>query len=190
MKKLHKHWPAAIILSATVCSAATLVAASIQKEPEQISVPAAVAPPVHTVAAYVPAPVTGYALEPSPLPAWYFTPEEEEILLRVAMSEAESESTEGKAAVICVVLNRVKSPAFPNTISEVVFQKNQFSTTVTGGRYWITTPNEDCNAALELVRYGWDETEGALFFESNHGNSWHSKNLEYIFSLGNHRFYR
>ena len=44
------------------------------------------------------------------------------ILLQIAMAEAEGESTEGKALVMLVVLNRVWSEGFPDTISEVVFQ--------------------------------------------------------------------
>lgn len=113
-----------------------------------------------------------------------------EILLKIAMAEAEGESVEGKALVMLVVLNRAWSDTFPNTIYDVVFQKNQFSVTVSGGRYWTTTPNEECYEALELVRSGWDESLGAFYFESCKGDSWHSRNLEYLFEEGNHKFYK
>ena len=52
---------------------------------------------------------------------------DEEILRKIAMSEAEGESTKGKALVMLSVLNRVRSDAFPNTVSEVVFQETQYS---------------------------------------------------------------
>ena len=116
--------------------------------------------------------------------------EDDEILLKVAMAEAEGESTEGKALVILVVLNRVWSDDFPDSIEDVVFQESQFSVTLDGGRYYTTTPNEDCYEALELVKHGWDESQGALFFESCDGGSWHSENLEFLYQVGNHRFYK
>lgn len=116
--------------------------------------------------------------------------EDAEILKKIAMAEAEGESTEGKALVILVVLNRVWSNEFPNTIKEVVFQENQFSTVLDGGRYWTTTPNEDCDAALRLIEQGYDESEGALYFESINNECWHSNNLEFLFKEGNHRFYK
>lgn len=116
--------------------------------------------------------------------------DEEEILLKVAMAEAEGESTEGKALVMLVVLNRVLSNDFPDSIEDVVFQESQFSVTMDGGRYYTTTPNEDCYEALELVKYGWDESQGVLFFESCDRASWHSRNLEFLYQVGNHRFYR
>lgn len=116
--------------------------------------------------------------------------EDSEILLKIAMAEAEGEGVEGKALVMLVVLNRVWSDDFPGTISEVVFQKNQFSPTAEGGRYWTTKPDRECYEALELIEGGWDESRGALYFESCERDSWHSRNLEFIFQHGNHRFYK
>lgn len=49
------------------------------------------------------------------------------LLCKIAMAEAESEGVKGKALVMLVVLNRVWSNEFPDTIEEVIFQKNQFS---------------------------------------------------------------
>lgn len=116
------------------------------------------------------------------------------ILLQIAMAEAEGESTEGKALVMLVVLNRVWSEGFPDTISDVVFQQYddtyQFSPVVPGGRYWTTEPNEDCYTALDMVLNGWDKSEGALYFEGCVGDSWHRENLEYLFTEGGHRFYK
>lgn len=116
--------------------------------------------------------------------------EDAEILLKVAMAEAEGESAEGKALVMLVVLNRVWSDGFPNSVEEVVFQEKQFSVTAEGGRYYTTTPDEDCLEALRLIENGWDESQGALYFESCREESWHSRNLEFLYQVGNHRFYR
>lgn len=116
--------------------------------------------------------------------------EDAERLMQIAMAEAEGESTAGKALVMLVVLNRVWSDEFPDTIEEVIFQPGQFSVTEEGGRYYTTEPDEGCREALYLVNMGWDESQGALYFESCKSDSWHSRNLEYLFQEGNHRFYR
>lgn len=116
--------------------------------------------------------------------------EDSKILLKIAMAEAEGESTEGKALVMLVVLNRVWSDQFPGTIEEVVFEPKQFSPVMEGGRYYTTEPDEDCYKALEMVMHGWDESYGALYFESCEGSSWHSEHLEFLYQVGNHKFYR
>lgn len=112
------------------------------------------------------------------------------MLMQIAMAEAEGEDTEGKALVMCVVLNRVWSEGFPDSIEEVIFQPKQFSPVCEGGRYYTTEADADCRAALEMVMSGWDESEGALYFESCENSSWHSQNLELLFQHGGHRFYR
>lgn len=116
--------------------------------------------------------------------------EESYMLMKIAMAEAEGEDTEGKALVMMVVLNRVWSDDFPDSIEEVIFQDGQFSPVREGGRYYTTEPDEDCREALELVMNGWDESQGALYFESCGRESWHSRNLEFLFQHGNHKFYR
>lgn len=126
--------------------------------------------------------------------SWRIDSEESEILLRIAMAEAEGESTEGKALVMLVVMNRVGSDMFPDSIEEVVFQNAggtyQFSPVAPGGRYWTAEPDEDCRDALELVLGGWDGSRGAMYFEGCAGESWHSRNLELLFECGGHRFYK
>ena len=112
------------------------------------------------------------------------------MLMKIAMAEAEGESVEGKALVMLVVLNRVWSDGFPNTIEEVIFEPGQFAPVREGGRYYTTEPDSECREALELVMKGWDESHGALYFESCENSSWHSENLEFLFQVGNHKFYR
>lgn len=116
--------------------------------------------------------------------------EDSQMLLKIAMAEAEGESVEGKALVMLVVLNRVWSDEFPGTIEEVIFQPKQFSPVKEGGRYYTTEPNKECYEALELVMSGWDESYGALYFESCERSSWHSENLKFLYQVGNHKFYR
>lgn len=117
--------------------------------------------------------------------------EDSYLLLKIAMAEAEGESVEGKALVMLVVLNRVWSEEFPDTIEEVIFQENQFSPVAEGGRWWTTEPDAGCYEALELVMDGWDESQGALYFErASNGESWHSRNLEFLYQYGGHKFYR
>jgi len=74
-------------------------------------------------------------------------------LAKIAMAEAESEDTEGKALVMLVVLNRVWSDEFPDTIEDVIFQKGQFSP-ISNGRYDEVEPDEDCYRALQLIQTG------------------------------------
>lgn len=116
--------------------------------------------------------------------------EESYMLMKIAMAEAEGESVEGKALVMLVVLNRVWSDGFPDTIEEVIFEPGQFAPVREGGRYYTTEPDSECREALELVMKGWDESHGALYFESCENSSWHSENLEFLFRVGNHKFYR
>lgn len=112
------------------------------------------------------------------------------LLAKIAMAEAEGEDTEGKALVMLVVLNRVWSDEFPDTIEEVIFQKGQFSP-VSNGRFDRVVPDEDCYRALDLIQVEkWDESQGATYFESKSDSTWHSRNLKFLFKHGNHYFYR
>lgn len=116
--------------------------------------------------------------------------EESYLLAKIAMAEAEGEDTEGKALVITVVLNRVWSDGFPDSIEEVIMQENQFSVTKQGGRWWTVEPDKDCWKALDMVMIDdWDESYGALYFESEGESTWHRDNLEFLFQHGNHYFY-
>jgi len=111
------------------------------------------------------------------------------LLAKIAMTEAEGEDIKGKALVILVVINRVESDSFPDTVEEVIFQKNQFSP-LQDGRWEKVEPDEECWEALEMISdNNWDESNGATYFESNGKSNWHRKNLEYLFRHGKHYFY-
>ena len=100
------------------------------------------------------------------------------LLAKIAMAEAEGEDTEGKAYVIMVILNRILSDEFPDTIEDVIFQDNQFSP-VSNGRFYNIEPNDDCWDALDMIQVDkWDKSQGALYFESCESeDNWHSRNL-------------
>jgi len=115
--------------------------------------------------------------------------DESYMLAKIAMAEAEGEDMEGKALVMLVVLNRVLSDGFPDSIEEVIFQDGQFDP-VASGRYDSVEPDEDCWAALELVQAEhWDESQGALYFERKSASTWHRDNLQFLFQHGKHLFY-
>lgn len=115
--------------------------------------------------------------------------DENYMLAKIAMAEAEGEDTVGKALVILVVLNRVESSGFPDSIREVIYQEGQFSP-VADGRYDRVEPDEDCWRALELVTVEeWDESRGALYFERESASTWHRDNLQFLFQHGSHLFY-
>lgn len=190
---------AAIMLGAAVSTTAggAPVKANLQGS-EYEEVQAAATPQVEVLAASNRPEATPEAeATPEPTPTYEsmiasrdWDADDAERLMQIAMAEAEGESTAGKALVMLVVLNRVWSDEFPDTIEEVIFQPGQFSVTEEGGRYYTTEPDEGCREALYLVNMGWDESQGALYFESCKSDSWHSRNLEYLFQEGNHRFYR
>lgn len=77
-----------------------------------------------------------------------------------------------------------------NSVYEMEQLTRQLSLLMEGGRYYTTEPDEDCYEALEMVMHGWDESYGALYFESCEGSSWHSEHLEFLYQVGNHKFYR
>lgn len=135
---------------------------------------------------------TDRILETTPVRSTDWDADESYLLARIAMAEAEGEDTEGKALVMCVVINRVWDSRFPNTIKDVIYQDGAF-TSISNGRYDRVEPDEDCFKALHMVQVEhWDESQGALYFErppEDGRSTWHSRNLEKLFAHGNHTFY-
>ena len=124
-----------------------------------------------------------------PEPVYTFTAEEQEMLLKIGMAELGSgECTECVALVMRTILNRVESGRFGSSIKSVLFAQDQF-TPVADGSYYKAEPNQLCRDALELVIYGWDESQGALYYEFCDGPSWHSQNLHLLFQHCDTRFY-
>jgi N-acetylmuramoyl-L-alanine amidase len=119
-----------------------------------------------------------------------FSDEESQMLLKLAMAEAEDQGVTGKALVMNVVHNRVLSDEFPDTIQGVIFEENQF-TPVSDGRYDAAVPDEECYEALRMVLNYWDASNGALFFEADwNENAWHRENLTRLFQYEDLIFYK
>ncbi len=76
--------------------------------------------------------------------------------------EARGESYTGKVAVGAVILNRVASSSFPNTISGVIYQNSAF-TCVSDGQINLGT-NDECTRAAQDALNGWDPSGGALYY--------------------------
>jgi N-acetylmuramoyl-L-alanine amidase len=111
------------------------------------------------------------------------------LLAKIAMAEAESEDVKNKALVIRVVLNRVESKYFPDSIEGVIFESGQFSP-ISDGRWDKVEPDDSCYEALALVESGWDKSQGALFFElTTSSATWHSTHLKLLFSYRKTSFY-
>lgn len=85
-----------------------------------------------------------------------------EMLARLVHAEARAEPYEGQVAVAAVVLNRVKSPSFPNSISGVIYQPQAFES-VANGQFNLPPTEENYRAARSALN-GWDPTHGALYF--------------------------
>ncbi len=85
-----------------------------------------------------------------------------DVLARIIYAEARGEPYIGQVAVGAVVLNRVKSPEFPNTILDVIYQPLAFQPVQTGCFY--LNPNTNAYKAAREALTGHDPTDGALYF--------------------------
>ena len=113
-------------------------------------------------------------------------------LSRIISAEAAGESLLGQIAVGNVVLNRVESRSYPNTIYGVIFDRKggtQFSPVSMGTIY--KTPTASSVMAAKICLEGYSVSDRILFFMNPRiaTNNWISKNRPYAFSIGNHDFY-
>ncbi len=115
------------------------------------------------------------------------------VLLKIVEAEAGSEDLAGKMLVANVVLNRVNSPSFPDSVTDVVYQTHkgraQFSPTENGTIDTVTVSQETIYA-VNRVMNGDDNSMGALYFRSVHSSgTWHDRALQRVLEHGNHIFY-
>ena len=142
-----------------------------------------------TTAVLVTVPTEPETIPTVPEPVVILTEEEQTMLLKIGMAErGNAGCTECIALVMRTILNRVEADRFGSSVRSVLFAPEQF-TPVMDGSYDTAEPNERCREALEMVIYGWDESQGALFYEWCEGESWHSKNLHLLFQHCDVRFY-
>lgn len=91
------------------------------------------------------------------------TDEELDLLQRLVEAEAGAEPYLGKVAVAAVVINRVLSPDFPNTVRDVIYQPNQFQP-VKNGKINQVKPSEETISAVFAALKGVDPLRGSLYF--------------------------
>lgn len=91
-----------------------------------------------------------------------YTSSDVKLLARLIYAEARGEPYQGQVAVGAVVLNRVKSSSFPNTISGVIYQPYAF-TCVNDGQINLSPNQTAINAAKDAMN-GWDPTYGCLYY--------------------------
>ncbi|MBO5733627.1 MAG: cell wall hydrolase [Clostridia bacterium] len=113
-------------------------------------------------------------------------------LSKIVSAESAGEINSGKVAVANVILNRVKSPEFPNTIYGVIFDKKygvQFAPTADGAIY--NTPTSESVTAAKRALLGEDVSRQCLYFlnPKTATNSWIVKNRKFYKTIGNHDFY-
>ena len=123
--------------------------------------------------------------------------EDYDTLLRIVEAEAGSEDIKGRVLVANVIMNRVKSEDFPNTVTEVVWDNSdgvpQFSPTYDGRINEVAVSDETREAVKQALK-GTDYSEGALFFiqksaAEEHNVKWFEKDLKRLFKYGVHEFY-
>lgn len=109
------------------------------------------------------------------------------LLAHLVYAEARGEPYSGQVAVAAVVLNRVKSSSFPNTVAGVIYQKGAFSV-VADGQINLN-PNQTAISAARDALNGWDPSYGAIYYfnpnTATNGWIW-SRPVTVV--IGNHRF--
>lgn len=110
------------------------------------------------------------------------------LLARLITAEAGNEPYEGQVAVGAVILNRVASPEFPNTLSGVIYQPDAFES-ISNGLAFSQPPFDDALRAAQDAMNGWDPTGGSLFFwnPSKPVSSW-IWSRQIVITIGKHVF--
>lgn len=138
--------------------------------------------------------IVKHEAEPVKSKAASYPPGDYQALLNIVQAEAGGCDSRGKILVANVVLNRVKSELFPNTITDVVYQKSQFSPVSNGSIHQVKV-SESTKDCVDRALQGEDYSQGALYFmnrtASQAGNvSWFDQKLTFIFSHGAHEFFK
>ena len=123
-----------------------------------------------------------------------YTESDYNVLLRIVQAEAGGCDMKGKILVANVILNRVESDEFPDTITDVVYEKRQFSL-VSNGSINRCKVEEETVEAVDRALAGEDYSEGALYFMNRRASSgsnvrWFDTHLDYLFQHGGHEFFK
>ncbi len=111
------------------------------------------------------------------------------LLARLVYGEARGEPYKGQVAVAAVVLNRLKSSKFPNSVSGVIYQSGAFSV-VSDGQINLT-PDETAIKAARDAMNGYDPTNGCLYYynPAKTTNKW-MLSKPVLLRIGNHAFFK
>ena len=115
-------------------------------------------------------------------------------LLRIVQAESGGCDITGKILVAKVILNRVESDEFPDSIHGVVYQKSQFSPVIDGSINRCKVSDET-RRAVDRALNGEDPSEGALYFMNRSKSApknvqWFDTKLNYLFKHGEHEFFK
>ena len=112
-----------------------------------------------------------------------------QLMARAINGEARGESYEGQVAVGAVILNRVKSPDFPNTISGVIYQPGAFTAVSDGQINQPIAENSTVYKAARDAMNGWDPTNGCIYyFNPNTATSKWIWSKTIVKTIGKHHF--
>lgn len=131
-----------------------------------------------------------YSLNPQPINdnCLSLTVDDAQALMKIAVVE-DNTDVNSQAEIMLVVLNRVASEDFPDSVIDVIKQDRQFST-VSNGSYKKATPDVNSHLALALVESRQIESD-ALFFEADYcKGTWQAENRTYLCTVGHTRFYK
>ena len=117
-----------------------------------------------------------------------------ELFQRIVQAEAGGEDLKGKILVANVILNRVKSPKFPNNLRSVIMAKRQFQP-VTTGRIYTVKVSSETKLAVDMALAGEDYSNGALYFMARSASTasnvtWFDRALTKVLKHGNHEFFK
>ncbi len=120
--------------------------------------------------------------------------QERKILERIVEAEAGGQDLKGRILVANVILNRVKSKHFPNTVEKVVFAHRQFSP-ISNGSYYRVSVSEKTEKAVQKALNGVDYSNGALYFMCRKASDpanvrWFDRDLTKVKEYGCHEFFK
>ena len=122
-----------------------------------------------------------------------YTDEDYQVLLRIVQAEAGICDPKGKILVADVIINRVLSGKFPDSVKAVVYQPSQFQPVSNGtiNTVKVTAETIEC---VDRALAGEDYSNGALYFMNRRASgsaaSWFDRRLTYLFAHDGHEFFR
>lgn len=114
--------------------------------------------------------------------------EDAQNLMKIAQAEAGNQGVEGMAAVMRVVLNRVSSEDYPDTVEEVIKQPYQFES-YANGMFENAEPSTDCHLALAQVERGLSADVEIIGFETVENGESLKRYFDYAYTIKDHNFY-